>query len=385
MNQGAVMTLLKQLLLLAALLLLSIVPTETEVVTSVEKCNEFFLQQTPPNITRILERGKILNQNRYKLICQTLNDTRTFVTLYDTQNKIPVFSAAEFNGNISGRPDIWMIEPQLENTTDNPNMRPSNDSIDYENQAGNKDYKNTGFSRGHLFPNSYGSTDLKKNSTFTLTNIVPQIIKFNSGSWNKMEECIKCVLNKYCINNNGNIEGFVVIGAQPSNNSLNNRINIPSVLWSAFCCYSHSKNSWLSSAHWGNNTDHKPEHLKTRTLGKLHRELKIEVFPKTKCPKNTTVTHLYSNLPSNCSCPKTSSKSAPTTSTATTSVSASSSSTYNSSFSSPETSVPLSTTSGKSTTAPMSTTIASVKKFKVNENDVKGKHFLGPKKKKIPT
>lgn len=34
----------------------------------------------------------------------------------------------------------------------------------------------------------------------------------------------------------------------------------------------------------------------------------------------------------------------------------------------------------------MSTTIASVKKFKVNENDVRlldGKHFLGPKKKKM--
>ncbi|CAI5671554.1 unnamed protein product [Oreochromis niloticus] len=270
------MTLLKQLLLLAALLLLSIVPTETEVVASVEKCNEFFLQQTPPNITRILERGKIFNQNRYKLICQTLNDTRTFVTLYDTQNKIPVFSAAKFNGNISGRPDIWMIEPQLENTTDNPNMRPSNNSIDYENQAGDKDYKHTGFSRGHLFPNSYGSTDLKKNSTFTLTNIVPQNEHFNGGSWRRMEECIKCVLNEYCINNNGNIEGFVVTGAQPSNNSLNNRINIPSVLWSAFCCYSHSKNSWLSSAHWGNNTDHKPEHLETRTLGELITELEIE-------------------------------------------------------------------------------------------------------------
>uniref|UniRef100_I3JTL0 Uncharacterized LOC112843133 n=1 Tax=Oreochromis niloticus TaxID=8128 RepID=I3JTL0_ORENI len=363
---------MQHLLPLATLLLLSIVPTETKVVASVAQCNESFLAQTPPNIPGILVGGNINDHNRYKVICQTLRDIRRFVTLYDTKNRIPVFSAAEYRGGPAGkRPKIkWMIEPQLENTTDNPNMRPSNDSIDYENQAGNKDYKNTGFSRGHLFPNSYGSTDLKKNSTFTLTNIVPQIIKFNSGSWNKMEECIKCVLNKYCINNNGNIEGFVVIGAQPSNNSLNNRINIPSVLWSAFCCYSHSKNSWLSSAHWGNNTDHKPEHLKTRTLGKLHRELKIEVFPKTKCPKNTTVTHLYSNLPSNCSCPKTSSKSAPTTSTATTSVSASSSSTSNSpippsttSFSSPGTSAPLSptvpnysTTSGKPTTGPLGTT-----------------------------
>uniref|UniRef100_A0AAX7TM48 Endonuclease domain-containing 1 protein-like n=1 Tax=Astatotilapia calliptera TaxID=8154 RepID=A0AAX7TM48_ASTCA len=282
------MTLLKQLLPLAALLLLSIVPTETEVVTSVEQCNEFFLEQNPPNITTILEGGKILNQSRYKLICQTLNNTRTFVTLYDTQNKIPVFSAAKFNGSTSGRPQIpWMIEPQLEKPSDNPNMRPSNNSTNYKHQAGDQDYKyNIDFDRGHLFPSSYGSTVLKRNSTFTLTNIVPQNKDFNSGSWNKMENCIKCVLNEYC-KNNSNIEGFVVIGAQPSNeNLLNQRINIPSVLWSAFCCYRQSQNSWLASAHWGENKDDGPKYLQTKTLGELHKEWRIEF-------KTTTTLKLF--------------------------------------------------------------------------------------------
>ncbi|XP_039902040.1 endonuclease domain-containing 1 protein-like [Simochromis diagramma] len=159
MNQGTVMTLLKQLLPLAALLLLSIVPTETEVVTSVEDCNEFFLKKTPPNITRILGGGNIKDQNRYKLICQTLNNTRTFVTLYDTQNKIPVFSAAKFNGSTSGRPQVpWMIEPQLEDPDDVDNMRQADKNINYEHQAGDTDYNpynQQGFDRGHLFPNSY--------------------------------------------------------------------------------------------------------------------------------------------------------------------------------------------------------------------------------------
>lgn len=109
------MSLPKHLLPLAALLLLSIFPTETKVVASVEDCKEFFLQQTPPHIPGILEGGIILDQNRYKLICQTLNNTRTFVTLYDTQNKIPVFSAAKYRGGAGGkRPkNKWMIEPQV--------------------------------------------------------------------------------------------------------------------------------------------------------------------------------------------------------------------------------------------------------------------------------
>uniref|UniRef100_A0A669CM99 Uncharacterized protein n=2 Tax=Oreochromis niloticus TaxID=8128 RepID=A0A669CM99_ORENI len=310
------MSLPKQLLPLAALLLLSIFPTETKVVASVEDCKEIFLQQTPPHIPGILEGGIILDQNRYKLIRQTFSNTRTFVTLYDTKNKIPVFSAAKYRGGAGGkRPKIkWMIEPQLENIRDKRIMRKSNKNIFYNYQAGNEDYKNNqGFDRGHLFPNSYGSTPIEKRSTFTLTNIVPQIGNFNQGSWNRMENCVKCVLNEYCLNNNDKIEGFVVTGAQPSNNSLNNKINIPSVLWSAFCCYSHRQNSWLASAHWGENVADGPKYLQTQTLTELHRTLGIEPFPQTQCPLHTTVTHLYSDLSSNCNCSPTSSTSSPTT------------------------------------------------------------------------
>uniref|UniRef100_A0A3Q4FZ09 Uncharacterized protein n=1 Tax=Neolamprologus brichardi TaxID=32507 RepID=A0A3Q4FZ09_NEOBR len=232
------------LLPLAALLLLSVFPTETKVVASVEDCKEFFLQQTPPHIPGILEGGIILDQNRYKLIRQTLNNTRTFVTLYDTQNKIPVFSAAKYRGGAGGkRPkNKWMIEPQVSVNRSmyfpKDILNPTLNEFDFKN--------NQGFDRGHLFPNSYGSTLIEKRSTFTLTNIVPQIGNFNQGSWNRMENCVKCVLNEYCLNNNEKIEGFVVTGALPSNNSLNNKINIPSVLWSAFCCYSHRQNSWLA-------------------------------------------------------------------------------------------------------------------------------------------
>uniref|UniRef100_A0A3Q0SYL1 Uncharacterized protein n=1 Tax=Amphilophus citrinellus TaxID=61819 RepID=A0A3Q0SYL1_AMPCI len=215
-----------------ALLLLSIIPTETKVVTSMAECNEFFLQQTPPNIPGILERGNLLDQNRYKPICQTLGDISRFMTLYDIRNKIPVFSAAKYRGGGGKRPKIWLTEPQ----------------------AGNTDYNNKqGFDRGHLFPSSYKSDKSDKISTFTLTNIVPQKATFNQGSWKKMESCVKCILDNYCINNNI-IEGFVVTGAQPSNgNILNNKINIPSMLWSAFCC--KSQNKLLAGAYWGENRD----------------------------------------------------------------------------------------------------------------------------------
>uniref|UniRef100_A0A3Q1F0F6 Endonuclease n=1 Tax=Acanthochromis polyacanthus TaxID=80966 RepID=A0A3Q1F0F6_9TELE len=246
------------LLPFAALFLLVIIPTETKVVTSMADCADFFLQQTPPCVPGILEGGNILDQNRYKPICQTLNGTRRFVTLYDTRYRIPVFSAFKYRGKFfltTKNNTVFLVDLYTE--------------ITY--QAGNTDYKNQQvFDRGHLLPSSYGSTEVEKLSTFTLTNIVPQEGTFNKNSWNHMESCIRCVLDEYCINNNNNKKGYLVIGAQPSfSNFLNNRVNIPVMLWSAFCCYSHSQMKWLASAHWGENIHHNNPYLQTMTLAQL--------------------------------------------------------------------------------------------------------------------
>ncbi|XP_025760718.1 uncharacterized protein LOC109199398 [Oreochromis niloticus] len=228
---------------------------------SVEECKEFFLQQTPQNIPEILEGGEILDKNRYKLICQTFENTRTFVTLYDTHNKSPVFSAA----------------------------KAVNTDYDHYNQQK--------FDRGRLFPNSYACDLTEKISTFTLTNAVPQKSHFNRGKWNQMEKCVKRFLDENCINNK-KMEGFVVIGAKPSDSAssdsslLNNKINIPSVLWSAFCCYSSSQKKWLAGAHWGENRDDHHKYLETKTLGALYTTLGIEAFPGTRGPEDLT-TQVY--------------------------------------------------------------------------------------------
>ncbi|XP_049922831.1 uncharacterized protein LOC126403969 isoform X1 [Epinephelus moara] len=298
------------LLPLAVLLFLSIVLTVAEVVKSVSDCDQFFLEETPPQVPGILEGGRILNQNRYKPICQTFENERRFVTLYDIRNKIPVFSAYKYKGGVGNRPsNDWKIEPQLEEEEEDENMMLVDKNKTYIHQAGNIDYRRNGvFDRGHLFPSSHAFNRSDKKSTFTLTNIVPQAARFNQGSWNKMEMCIKCVMDKYCRNSNNITEGFVVTGAQPSNNNiLKNRINIPSMLWSAFCCYSSNMRTWLASAHWGDNVTPKNKYLETETLEELHQELRtadseFKVFPGTQCPLHTTVTEFYPGI-KDCQCP----------------------------------------------------------------------------------
>ncbi|XP_024144190.1 endonuclease domain-containing 1 protein [Oryzias melastigma] len=291
-------------------------PTETEVVKSVSDCSDFLLDQTPPQIPNILKNGKILDQNRYKPICQTYQNTRTFLTLYDTTERIPVFSAIKFviDENPGKRPrnKKWMIEPQLENESADKNMRKDNRKQGtYNHQASNSDYKNiTIFNRGHVCPSTHASSQTAKTSTFTLTNIVPQVQSFNGGSWEKMETCTKCFMDTYCKNNNGATEGFVVTGAKPGNNKLKDHVNIPSMMWSAFCCYSNNEKVWLAGAHWGENVpeESKDKYLQTKTLKELYQEFGTQeedfnVFPGTKCPLETTVTKFYPNLDMSCKCP----------------------------------------------------------------------------------
>ncbi|RVE60830.1 hypothetical protein OJAV_G00184260 [Oryzias javanicus] len=290
-------------------------PAQTEVVRSISDCADFLLNQSPPQIPNILEDGKILDQNRYKPICQTYQNTRTFLTLYDTKERIPVFSAIKFviNKNPGKRSKKWMIEPQLENESANKNMRKDNKKQGtYDHQASNLDYKNsTMFNRGHVCPSSYGSTQTAKTSTFTLTNIVPQVITFNGGSWEKMENCTKCFMKKFCKNNNNATEGFVVTGAEPGNSKLKDHVNVPSRMWSAFCCYSSSEKAWLASAHWGANVpeESKNKYMQTKTLNELYQEFgtqeaEFNVFPGTKCPLETTVTEFYPKLDKPCKCPR---------------------------------------------------------------------------------
>ncbi|XP_038839234.1 endonuclease domain-containing 1 protein-like [Salvelinus namaycush] len=297
---------------LSTLLLLSLLPPAlshvVENFTDVPDCENFFLEGTTPNLPGILVDGTVKNEGRYKPICQLFNTIYRFATLYDTFNRIPVFSAYTFTGYITGRPDDpWMIEPQLEEEKEGEKNSPEMQKIggvQYKNQAGNNDYgklkrkNDNDVNRGHLFPNSHARDLETQKSTFTLTNIVPQDITFNGGSWNDMEGNVRGKLMKDCINNNGKIEAYVVTGAVPSkSNKLNNRVNIPQLLWTAYCCYNkkmNKKKKWMAGAHWGWNKKVKRKTLDQQTLGELEKELNkhhqgkdgpVKVFPK-KCPRD---------------------------------------------------------------------------------------------------
>ena len=81
-------------------------------VTPFSTCLRFFVNGAPPTI--------LPDQNRYKQICQCLQDQNKklnyfYATLYDTTNKIPVYSAYVLGDGQGAkhREDKWFSEPEV--------------------------------------------------------------------------------------------------------------------------------------------------------------------------------------------------------------------------------------------------------------------------------
>ncbi|KAI5108656.1 endonuclease domain-containing 1 protein-like, partial [Silurus meridionalis] len=187
-------------------------------------------------------------------ICQRWNNNYRFATVYDTERRIPVYSAYTFlQKGGSDRDDEWKIEPQVSphvstfvNYEKNMIVSPRDEETvnKIKNQAVDLDYKDTGYTRGHVFPNQYAADQDQAESTFTLTNIAPQTQNSN-GQWDKQVETpMLKELNNSCTLDHNHL-AYIVTGVVPgdrwipitrNNERFENGINIPSHYWSAFCC-----------------------------------------------------------------------------------------------------------------------------------------------------
>uniref|UniRef100_A0A8D0DJT5 ENDD1 protein n=1 Tax=Salvator merianae TaxID=96440 RepID=A0A8D0DJT5_SALMN len=242
-------------------------PGRGEVVTSFEDtCPQFFFRETPPSIE--------FGHSGYVQICQRYKNQYRYATLYDRNNRIPVYSAYLYNPGQAKRPKTWRIEPQLIDSTLQPEIETeytleqktgvTEDAL-RQSQAVSNDYKNLiDFNRGHLNPNSHQPDVDAKTATFTLTNIVPQYIKLNGGSWNNYEQATMAS------NTQGCRETFAVVGAVPGNNFIaQGRVNKPGYMWSAACCV--IDNNHLKS--WAIIAQNDEDAVETLTLGQLEETL----------------------------------------------------------------------------------------------------------------
>ncbi|XP_034147149.1 endonuclease domain-containing 1 protein-like [Esox lucius] len=249
--------------------LLSLWVVRGEVAPNFDNCKEFFFREMPvsglnialptpveTNTQNLPNPEKCLsayNAASPAYICQIYNNQYYFATLYDRGRRIPLYSA--YKMDIKGEPErngsVVNYEPQLVHPDlakdqrkmkeccihiyNNILMNDCTESVpQYQpkyklnwSQAVHDDF--VSYDRGHLNPAGHHRRDASK-ATMTFTNVVPRNPKMNQ--WNQYEQKLKNVLSKGCSNM------YVVTGVVPSNDWVdqNQRVNVPSHYWNAFCC-----------------------------------------------------------------------------------------------------------------------------------------------------
>ncbi|XP_039856685.1 endonuclease domain-containing 1 protein-like [Simochromis diagramma] len=198
-----------------------------EITTDFKPCIEFFYAETIPQGI----------SGDYQALCQHYENQYHFATLYDRNRRIPLFSAYILSPGDGPRPKNtnWMIEPRLVSDKVNTGMEYQKhpDQNVKNSQAVNEDYKHSGYTRGHLAPSGHQQTEEDKEATFTLTNIAPQMEKFNNGPWNNLEDEM-AERFKVCTS-----KMYVITGVMPYEKDepkINNRVTVPEYFWTAYCC-----------------------------------------------------------------------------------------------------------------------------------------------------
>lgn len=105
------------------------------------------------------------------------------------------------------------------------------------------------YDRGHLNPAGHHKEDASK-VTMTHTNVAPQDRRMNNGPWNRYETRLKDVLSAGCS------KMYVVTGVVPSSTWVdqNQRVNVPSHYWNAYCCTDNNDKPLNSGGSLGPNT-----------------------------------------------------------------------------------------------------------------------------------
>ncbi|KAM4902031.1 endonuclease domain-containing 1 protein-like [Sylvia borin] len=239
----------------------------SEVVSSFASCPQFFYEGTFPN--------DVLHPDNPAWICQRYSNSYHFATLYDRRRRIPVYSAYKYKPGAGKRPHTWwFVEPQLINKNNLKDMERESVLISQhkftldqikDSQAVLDDYnKTTGLDRGHLSPSGHQDGRDSKTATFTLTNIVPQDRKLNTGQWNVYEAKTMPKMSKGCTTT------YVITGAVPGNSYVaDGRINRPSHIWSAACCVVGTQ----PKKAWGVIAENDKDKVENLSLGDLEARL----------------------------------------------------------------------------------------------------------------
>ncbi|MBN3297674.1 ENDD1 protein, partial [Amia calva] len=228
-------------------LLVCVVPTvvQTWVVSTFfgSPCTTYFYMSHEP---RGMARG-----NATARICQMLDGTPHYASLYDRKKRIPLYSAyiirLPTHPQPYWKPGEWYIEPQLADPSwplQMQTMEMTYGSLSgqlnrseikqrvLESQATDHDYARLGYSRQRLHPNFLHGTP-GELVTFALTYEAPMYNNYNRNIW--FLNHVTMLHAKIHSNCTAPTDVFVVTGVVPDS-LISARVSLPEFVWTALCC-----------------------------------------------------------------------------------------------------------------------------------------------------
>lgn len=129
------------------------------------RCNELYFSHLRPPTLFVEDQ---IRKSFIKYICQVYKTTFRFASVFDTYYRIPVYSAYKIKKSkkkIKGSGSTtWKYEPRLEGKKGiNMGMISEINGLDQNDvmkQATENEYTNSGWDKGHLFPNSYNVSEI---------------------------------------------------------------------------------------------------------------------------------------------------------------------------------------------------------------------------------
>uniref|UniRef100_A0A8C5MJ12 Endonuclease domain-containing 1 protein-like n=1 Tax=Leptobrachium leishanense TaxID=445787 RepID=A0A8C5MJ12_9ANUR len=220
-----------------------------KVSSNFNDCRGQFYASTPPvGFDRLSSQSGVITP--LCLMYENYNNPY-FASLYHKSNHYPLYSAYILDarpGDTTGSdqtfrlepqlvdtrlPQYIMLQPQTETAIRNLGLSGTPAELIKQTQAINSDYTGSNYHRGHLNPNADHPAGPGQLVTYTLANVAPMLGSLNSGQWRSNESKVRSIAATCS-------RMFVVTGVVPGNNwiSVNGvqRVNIPSHIWSAFCC-----------------------------------------------------------------------------------------------------------------------------------------------------
>lgn len=216
--------------------------------TSFAQCPQFFANGTPPAIRP---------QPQLRELCY-----EAFAVLHSGTTRTPVFVAQRLN-----RQSVEDADEKRAKRFFADARLPSGERAELS------DYKNSGYSKGHMAPAADMPTPTAMAQSFSLANMVPQDIQHNGGAWNKIEHDTR----RYALRAKGDV--FVITGPVFTDSSSRigaNGVKVPTYLYK-LVYDATDKRAW---AHWQENR--KGETVsRPISYQELVKRTGVEFFPKS--------------------------------------------------------------------------------------------------------